>query len=75
MIDQILLNGYFKQHIGIFPPEYHARPWSNYYELEIFNNKIGKPYDLDYLYFSHKYLFIRHFLGGYKPRKPNINFI
>ena len=26
--DQTLLNDYFKQYIGIFPPEYHTRPWS-----------------------------------------------
>ena len=73
--DQTLLNDYFKQYIGIFPPEYHTRPWSNYKEMAIFNYKIGKPFDTDYFYFSHKYPTIRHFLGRYKPRNPNINHI
>ena len=73
--DQTLLNDYFKQYIGIFPPEYHTRPWSNYKEMSIFNYKIGKPFDTDYFYFSHKYPTIRHFLGRFKPRNPNINHI
>ena len=73
--DQTLLNDYFRQYIGIFPPEYHTRPWSNYKEMAIFNYKIGKPFDTDYFYFSHKYPTIRHFLGRYKPKNPNINHI
>ena len=73
--DQTLLNDYFKKYIGIFPPEYHTRPWSNYYEMKKFTSKIGKPFDLDYFYFANKYPVVRHFLGGYKPRNPNVNFI
>ena len=73
--DQTLLNDYFKQFLGIFPPEYHTRPWSNINEMKIFNRKIGNVFDLDYFYFAHKYPTIRHFLGSYKPRNPNINFI
>ena len=73
--DQTLLNDYFKEYLGIFPPEYHTRPWSNFKEMEIFNKKIGKPFDKDYFYFAHKYPTIRHFLGKYKPRNSNINFI
>ena len=73
--DQTLLNDYFKQYLGTFPPEYHIRPWSNYKEMEIFNKKIGKVFDQDYFFFSHKYPTIRHFLGAYKPRNPNINHI
>jgi len=73
--DQTLLNDNFKQYIGIFPPEYHARPWSNYKEIEIFNNQIGKVFDQDYFYFANKYPTIRHFLGRYKPKNPNINYI
>ena len=73
--DQTLLNDYFKEYLGIFPPEYHTRPWSNYKEMEIFNKIIGKPFDSDYFYFAHKYPTIRHFLGSYKPRNFNINYI
>ena len=73
--DQTLLNEYFKEYIGIYPPEYHTRPWSNFREMEIFHYKIGKVFDLDYLYFAHKYPTLRHFLGFYKPTDPNINHI
>jgi lipopolysaccharide biosynthesis glycosyltransferase len=73
--DQTLLNRYFKKYIGFFPPEYHTRPWSNYEEIEIFNYKSGNIVDNDYLYFAHKYPTIRHFLGSYKPKNPNINYI
>ena len=73
--DQTLVDDYFKQYLGIFAPEYHTRPWSNYKEMEIFNRKIGKVYDQDYFYFAHKYPTIRHFLGGYKPKNPNVNHI
>ena len=73
--DQTILNNYFKLLIGIFPPEYHTRPWSNYKEMEIFNYKSGNMFDNDYLYFAHKYPTIRHFFGNYKPRNPNINHI
>jgi lipopolysaccharide biosynthesis glycosyltransferase len=73
--DQTLLNDYFKQYLGIFPPEYHARPWSNYKEMKIFNKKVGNVFDIDYFYFMHKYPAIRHYLGGYKPINPYINHI
>ena len=73
--DQTLLNDYFKKYLGIFPPEYHTRPWSNYKEMEIFNKKIGNAFDQDYFYFAHKYPTIRHFLGGYKPRNKKVNYI
>ena len=73
--DQTLLNNYFKQYIGIFPPEYHTRPWSNFKEMNIFLEKIGKPFDIDYFYFAHKYPTIRHFLGRFKPKNEKINFI
>ena len=73
--DQTLLNDNFKEYLGIFPPEYHARPWSNYEEMKIFLKKIGKPFDFDYFYFAHKYPTIRHFLGRYKPINDKINFI
>ena len=73
--DQTVLNNYFKQYIGFFPPEYHTRPWSNYKEMQIFNKKSGNIVDNDYLYFAHKYPTIRHFLGKYKPNNPNINHI
>ena len=73
--DQTLLNDYFDEYIGIFPIEFHTRPWSNYKEMKTFNNIIGKVFDHDYYYFAHKYPTIRHFLGRYKPKKPNINYI
>ena len=73
--DQTLLNDYFSDYIGIFPPEYHTRPLSNYKEIEIFNKQIGKVFDKDYFYFVHKYPTIRHFLGRYKPRNSNINHV
>ena len=71
----MLLDDYFKEYLGIFPPEYHTGPWSNYKEMEIFIKRIGKVFDQDYFYFALKYPIIRHFLGGYKPRAPNINHI
>lgn len=73
--DQTLLNENFKEYLGIFPPEYHVRPWGNYKEISIFNKKIGNVLDKDYLYFSHKYPTIRHFFGKFKPINRNINFI
>ena len=73
--DQTLLNDYFKEYIGIFPIEYHTRPWSNYKEIKTFNNIIGKVFDDDYYYFAHKYPTIRHFLGRYKPKKPDLNYV
>lgn len=73
--DQTLLNDNFGQYLGLFPPEYHTRPWSNYKEMYIFNKRIGKIYDKDYFYFTNKYPSIRHYLGRYKPRYPKINHI
>lgn len=73
--DQTLLNENFKQYIGIFPPEYHTRPWSNYSEMEIFNYKIGNIFDQDYFYFAHKYPTIRHFLGRYKAKNRITNHV
>ena len=73
--DQTLLNNYFKNYIGIFPPEYHTRPWGNFKEMKIFLKIIGQPFDMDYFYFAHKYPTIRHFLGRFKPRNYKINFI
>ena len=32
--DQTLLNIYFKEYLGIFPIEYHTRPWGNYKEMK-----------------------------------------
>ena len=32
--DQTLLNDYFDEYIGIFPIEFHTRPWSNYKEMK-----------------------------------------
>ena len=73
--DQTLLNDYFKYLIGIFPPEYHTRPWSNFKEMKTFISRVGTPFNKDYFYFANKYPVVRHFLGGYKPRNPWVNFI
>ena len=73
--DQTLLNNNFKNYIGIFPPEYHSRPWSNYRETKIFNRLIGKVFDDDYFYFAYKYPTMRHFLGRYKPNNRYNNYI
>ena len=43
--------------------------------MKIFLKKIGKPFDMDYFYFAHKYPTIRHFLGRFKPKNEKINFI
>ena len=73
--DQSILNDYLNLFLGILPPEFHARPWSNYKEIDIMNNEIGNIFDKDYYYFSQKYPTIRHFLGNYKPKHLNINYI
>ena len=73
--DQTLLNSYFKHYLGIFPPEYHTRPWSNFKEMKKFIARVGPPFNKDYFYFANKYPVVRHFLGGYKPRNPWVNFI
>ena len=73
--DQTLLNDYFNKYLGIFPPEFHARPWSNYKEMKNFRSIVGAPFDKDYFYFANKYPVVRHFLGRYKPRNPSVNFI
>ena len=73
--DQTLLNNNFKQYVGVFPPEYHSRPWTNYREIEIYNYKIGNIFDQDYLYFANKYPTIRHFLGKYKAKNRKTNHV
>ena len=65
--DQTIMNNVFKNYIGIFPYEYHARNWKNKNSIKEFNNNSGNMYDNDYIYFSTKYPSIRHFLGNSKP--------
>lgn len=65
--DQFLLNQFFYEIIGIFPPKYHIRPWKNFNELKSFNKQSGKVYDNDYLYFSSKYPTILHYAYNTKP--------
>lgn len=65
--DQTLMNNFFKDYIGIFPYEYHTRNFKNFNNIKQFNNVSGNIYDNDYMYFSTKYPFIRHFLGNSKP--------
>ena len=75
VLDQSILNDYFRPFIGILPPEYNTKPLSNYKEIIIFNYKIGNIFDNDYYYFAHKYPTIRHFFYTYKPLNLKINHI
>ena len=69
--DQNLINYYFYNYVGIFPPKYHTRPFDNYTEIKIFNINIDNLYNLDYLYFANKYPAIRHYLFKTKPIYDN----
>ena len=71
--DQFLLNQYFYEYIGIFPPKYHIRPWNNYSEIKQFNKLSGQVFDNDYLYFSCKYPTVLHFAYNSKPIYSNIS--
>ena len=71
--DQSLINKYFYKDVGIYPPEYHTRRFNSYKRIVLWNNKAGKVYDNDYLYFSWKYPTIKHYLG--RSKYKNNNFI
>lgn len=71
--DQFLLNQFFYEIIGIFPPKYHIRPWNNYNEIKLFNKQSGNVYDNDYFYFSCKYPTIIHYAYNSKPIFDNIS--
>lgn len=71
--DQFLLNQFFYEFIGFFPPKYHVRPWNNYEEIKDFNIKSGHVFDHDYLYFSCKYPTITHYAYNSKPLFNNIS--
>ena len=73
--DQTLMNNYFNKYIGIFPIEFHIRNWGSPNDWKKWNKIAGSVYDNDYLYFSQKYPFIRHFLGPSKPMNSNMNHI
>ena len=73
--DQSILNSYFYHFIGFYPPEYHVRPLYDYNEIKIFNNKTGNIFDINYLYYAHKYPYIRHYLGAYKPKNHKVNHV
>lgn len=72
--DQFLLNQFFYEIIGIFPPKYHIRPWSNYTKIKEFNKQSGNVYDNDYLYFACKYPTIIHFAYNSKPIFSNVTY-
>ena len=72
--DQFLLNQFFFEYIGIFPPKYHIRPWNNYNEMKQFNLQSGKVYDNDYFYFSCKYPTVIHYVHYSKPIYENITY-
>ncbi len=69
--DQNLINYYFYNYVGIFPPKYHTRPFKNYSEIKLFNINTDNLYNLDYLYFVNKYPAIRHYLFKTKPIYDN----
>lgn len=69
--DQAIINLYFKKLIGIFPPQYHARPYIDYEEIVKYNKKSGNIYDNDQLYFAWKYPAIKHFVAYSKPNYHN----
>ena len=71
--DQFLLNQFFFEFIGIFPPKYHVRPWNNYEEIKDFNIRSGHVFNHDYLYFSCKYPIITHYAYNSKPIFNNIS--
>ena len=69
--DQAIINLYFYKDVGIFPPQYHGRPYINYGDIVEYNINSGNIYDNDYLYFSWKYPSIKHFIGYSKPNFKN----
>ena len=73
--DQTLMNDYFKEYLGIFPPEYHVRNWKNFKTIKDFNGVSGNVYENDVLFFASKYPTIRHYLGSSKPVFTNKNHI
>jgi len=70
--DQTIINSYFKEYIGDYPPENQARAY-NISESIIFNNKSGKLYNKDYFLFSWKYPTMRHYIGHKKPNHLDSN--
>ena len=70
--DQSLINKYYKEYIGDFPPENHARPY-NISKSIIFNNNSGKLYNDDYFLFSWKHPTMMHYVGHKKPSYLNSN--
>ena len=69
--DQYLLNEYFIEEIGIFPPEFHTRPWNNVTEMTKFLNQSGRIYNIDYFYYICKYPTIIHYAYRAKPLYDN----
>ena len=69
--DQDIMNIYFKELIGEYPPENHGKT-NNDSETLIFNNRIGNLYNNDNLLFSWRYPTMRHY-NGYKPSYLDIN--
>ena len=69
--DQNIINLYFYKYVGIFPPQYHGRPYINYNEIVEYNQKSGNIYDNDDLYFAWKYPAIKHFVAYSKPNFNN----
>lgn len=69
--DQDIMNIYFKEYIGEYPPENHGKTYNDS-ESIIFNNEIGNLYNNDNLLFSWRYPTMRHY-NGYKPSYLDIN--
>lgn len=64
-VDQALINMYFYEFIGLFPPKYNGLSF-NYEQTVKFNKDSGHLYDDNYLYYSFKYPSIKHFSGSKK---------
>lgn len=68
-VDQALINRYFYKYIGSLPPKFNVYAHDHYENIERIiqvNNNSGNIYDNEYLYFSFKYPFIKHFPGERK---------
>lgn len=63
ILDQEILNKYFSNYLGLFPPKYNTYLFA-YNALIKFNEGSGSLYDNDYLYFSFRFPSIRHFVGS-----------
>ena len=60
--DQALINIYFYNYTGLFPPKYNAVNFDDKL-LKTFNKDSRYLYEIEFLYFSYKFPSIKHFSG------------